>query len=263
MAYSFFLVSEDKKVQFPIAPSELTISVNGRNETIELMNEGEVNLLKSPGLTEISFTALIPQVTKFPFSVNNEPIDTFVNFLNEMLTKKKPFRFVVVRTAGTKLLFDTNLRVACESYNMKESADNGFDIELDISLKQYRDYGIKTITLVSVSTTNSTPNKITNNSEETGPNKLTSGTSESSSTKPNVNLNKKTRDTKKNTGKKHTVKKGDTLWAIAKKYYGKGSSWKKIYNKNKSVIEKAAKKHGKKSSSNGHWIYPSTVLIIP
>ena len=82
MAYSFFLVSENKKVQFPIAPSELSIGVKGRNETIDLMNEGEVNLLKSPGLTEISFKVLIPQVGKYPFAVNDEPIDTFTNFLN-------------------------------------------------------------------------------------------------------------------------------------------------------------------------------------
>lgn len=63
--------------------------------------------------------------------------------------------------------------------------------------------------------------------------------------------------------KTYTIKKGDTLWGIAVKYYGKGIQWKKIYNANKSVIESAAKKHGKKSSSNGHWIYPGTKITIP
>lgn len=259
MAYSFFLVSDNKKVQFPIAPSELTITVNGRNESIELMNEGEVNLLKSPGLTEVSFTALIPQVGRYPFAVNSERIDTYVNFLNEMLEKKKPFRFVVVRTAGTKLLFDTNLQVACESYQLKESADNGFDVELEISLKQYREYGVKTITLVSVKTTTKVDTTKTTTTNTSTPAKTT----DSSGTKTSVTTNTTKRDTKKNSNKKHTVKKGDTLWAIAKKYYGSGSKWKKIYDKNKSVIEKAAKKHGKSSSSNGHWIYPGTTLIIP
>lgn len=69
--------------------------------------------------------------------------------------------------------------------------------------------------------------------------------------------------TSKTKTKTYTVKKGDTLWGIAVKYYKKGSQWTKIYNKNKNTIEKAAKKHGKKSSNKGHWIYPGTKLTIP
>ena len=252
MAYSFFMVSGDKKVQFPIAPSELTISVNGRNETVDLMNDGEVNLLKSPGLIEVSFTALIPhpQLGKYPFAVNREPIDTFTNFLNKVIEEKTPFRFVVVRTAGTKLLFDTNLKVACENYQLKESADNGFDVEMEISLKQYRDFGIKTVTITTVKKDTSTQKTETPTKTET---------------KPTVSVSTKREDTTKKTTKKktHTVKSGDTLWGIAKKYYGSGSKWKKIYNANKSTIEKAAKKRGKKSSSNGHWIFSGTKLTIP
>lgn len=71
------------------------------------------------------------------------------------------------------------------------------------------------------------------------------------------------RTSKKTSAKKHNIRSGDTLWGISKKYYKDGNKWKKIYNANKSTIEKAAKKHGKKSSSNGHWIYPGTVLKIP
>lgn len=248
MAYSFFLVSDNKKVQLPIAPSDLTISVNGRNESVDLMNEGEVNLLKSPGLTEISFTALIPQVGKYPFAVVHEPIDTYVNFLNEMLENKKPFRFVVVRTAGTKLLFDTNLKVACESYNLKESADNGFDVQLEINLKQYRDFGTKTITLVTVKTTQKT-DKTTTTTTQT-PVKTAAKTE----TK---------RETKKAWDRKYTIKKGDTLWAIAKKYYGSGNKAHVLYNYNHKILDTTAVKHGKKSSDRGHWIYPGTTITIP
>ncbi len=38
--------------------------------------------------------------------------------------------------------------------------------------------------------------------------------------------------------KTHTVKKGDTLWYIAKLYYGSGAQYTKIYNANKSIIGK-------------------------
>ncbi|RHC64162.1 LysM peptidoglycan-binding domain-containing protein [Anaerobutyricum hallii] len=63
--------------------------------------------------------------------------------------------------------------------------------------------------------------------------------------------------------KKYIVKKGDSLWNLAKKFYKDGKKQTKIYNANKSVIEKAAKKHGKGSSGKGKWIYPGTKLTIP
>lgn len=92
-----------------------------------------------------------------------------------------------------------------------------------------------------------------------------------------VNLSVETVAKKKSTGKtsgnsrvsktssqkKYTVKKGDCLWNIAKKFYKDPTKWKKIYNANKTVIENTAKKRGYKSSSNGKWIFPGTVLSIP
>lgn len=58
--------------------------------------------------------------------------------------------------------------------------------------------------------------------------------------KGNKVTGKQTQVTKKKTTtakKYHTVKKGDTLWAIAKKYYGDGKQYTKIYNANKSKIK--------------------------
>jgi nucleoid-associated protein YgaU len=49
----------------------------------------------------------------------------------------------------------------------------------------------------------------------------------------------------------YTVVKGDTLWAIAKKYYGSGSQYTKIYNANTDKI------------SNPNKIYVGQVLTIP
>lgn len=57
-------------------------------------------------------------------------------------------------------------------------------------------------------------------------------------------------DTSSN-GKTHTVVKGDTLWAIAKKYYGSGSQYTKIYEANKDKIK------------NPNLIYPGQVFTIP
>ena len=54
------------------------------------------------------------------------------------------------------------------------------------------------------------------------------------------------------TGVTYTVKKGDTLWAIAKRFYGDGSKWPTIYNANKKVI-----------GGNPNLIRPGQVLVIP
>lgn len=51
--------------------------------------------------------------------------------------------------------------------------------------------------------------------------------------------------------KSYTVKKGDCLWNIAKKYYGDGNKYTKIYNANKDKIK------------NPNLIYPGQSLKIP
>lgn len=56
---------------------------------------------------------------------------------------------------------------------------------------------------------------------------------------------------------KYTVKKGDTLWKIAKKYYGKGTLYKKIYNANKTASK------GFNKIKNPNKIYPGWVIKIP
>lgn len=55
--------------------------------------------------------------------------------------------------------------------------------------------------------------------------------------------------------RKHKVKKGESLYSIAKKYYKKGFKWKNIYNANKKKI---GKNKGKKKK-----LKKGMVLIIP
>jgi nucleoid-associated protein YgaU len=61
----------------------------------------------------------------------------------------------------------------------------------------------------------------------------------------------------------YAIVRGDTLWAIAGRFYGAPTRWREIYNRNSGVIEAAARQHGKANSSQGTWIYPGTVLVIP
>ena len=49
----------------------------------------------------------------------------------------------------------------------------------------------------------------------------------------------------------HTVRTGDNLWKISRRYYGSGKNWKKIYEANRSQIKKP------------EFLEPGTVLKIP
>lgn len=64
-------------------------------------------------------------------------------------------------------------------------------------------------------------------------------------------------------GQSYTVVSGDTLWGISKKFYGTGTKYHIIYDANSELIEATAKQHGKKSSDNGHWIWPGETFTIP
>ena len=61
--YDFYL----DKTLLPFAPGKLQIKIGNANKTVTLIDGGEVNLLKTPGLSDIEFECLLPQV-QYPFS---------------------------------------------------------------------------------------------------------------------------------------------------------------------------------------------------
>lgn len=230
MAYTFYL----DKLKLPVTPESLEIKIKNKNKTVDLINEGEINLLKTPGLSEVSFSFLLPQ-NNYHFADDLQSVEVYMDKLENLKTEQKSFQFIVYREAYGKVLFETNMKVSLEDYTISESADDNTDLRVSVNLKQYRDWGTKTIKV-----------------------KRKSGASTKKATKKSTSTK-----SKKSSSSTYTVKKGDCLWNIAKRFYGSGTQWKKIYNANKSVIEKTARKYGRKSSSNGHYIYPNMKLTIP
>ena len=142
--YSIYL----DKILLPIAPSKIKIGFSSQNKTLNLINDGEINILKDPGLLDIEFDAMLPN-TKYPFAVYKDGFkkaDKFIDEINKLKMDKKPFQFIVTRTRpdGTPL-FNTNIKVSLESYEMQEDVEEGFDVILSIKLKQYKPFGTKKI----------------------------------------------------------------------------------------------------------------------
>lgn len=219
MAYSFFLDG----VLAPVAPSSLETKIRNKNTTITLINEGEVNLLKKAGLTELSFDLLLPN-SKYPFSEypdGYQHADYYLEKLEKLKVGLKPFQFIVSRLKPSgDLLFDTNMKVTLEDYVIKEEADEGFDVVVSIILKQYRDYGTKVI-------------------------EIKNPTTSKANAKPVATV-KQQRATTKEMPKTHKVVKGDTLWAICKKYLGDPTKYPEIAKKN--------------NIKNPNLIYPGQVI---
>lgn len=222
--YEFYL----KKCLLPVTPEKLQITINNENKTVTLIDEGEINILKTAGLTDIEFECEIPQV-KHPHAIYKSGFNGagyFLDYFETLKTRKKPFQFIVSRTLPSgKTLFSTNMKVSMEDYKITEQAKNGFDLTVKIKLKQWRDYGTKTVNIV-LRETETVADVEESRAAETSPEPETTQT--------------------------YTVVKGDTLWAIAKRYYGNGSKYTVIYSANKSVI-----------GGNPNLIYPGQVLTIP
>lgn len=225
MAYYFYLGN----TLLPIAPDKLTLKINNNNKTYDLINNQEINVLKSPGLTDIDFKALLPN-SKYPFAMyKNEyqPASYFLNIIEKLKINKTPFQFIVSRKLPNgKVLFDTNIKVSIEDYKIVEDVKEGFDVKVELKLKQYKEYSTKTM---QITIKQYRPPVVTRT----------------------VTTNNTATATSKPSGQNYTVKRGDCLWNIAKKFYGNGSKYTTIYNANKDKIK------------NPNLIYPNQVLWIP
>lgn len=219
-----YLVYLDKFL-LPIAPKSILTEIKNQNNTLNLVSGAEINLLKSEGLTTISFEALFPN-TIYPFAVYKDGFfnaKTAIEKLESLKNSKKPFQFIVTRDSVNSDLYATDMSVSLEEYSILEDAkDYGFDIFVSITLKKYVDFKTETIEIIN----NSSQVEIYNNRE--------------TNTAPTPSV-----------GETYTVVKGDCLWNIARKYYGFGSKYTIIYNANRDKI------------SNPNLIYPGQVLTIP
>lgn len=223
MAYYFYLGN----MLLPIPPKKLELKISNQNKTYDLMNYSEINVLKNPGLTSIEFEVLLPNV-KYPFAMyknNFQNAKYYLGILENLKVNKSAFQFIVIRKfPNGNSIFDTNIKVSIEDYTITDSTDEGFDTKVKIKLKQYREYSTKT---VQVTIKQYKPPVVTR----------TVTTNNTAASKPS--------------GQNYTVKSGDCLWNIAKKYYGNGSKYTTIYNANRDKIK------------NPNLIYPGQVLWIP
>lgn len=223
MAYYFYLGN----VLLPIPPSKLELKINNNNKTYDLINYSQINVLKNPGLSSFEFEVVLPN-TKYPFAMyknNFQNAKYYLGVLENLKVNRSAFQFIVVRKfPNGKDIFNTDIKVALEEYTVTDTTDEGFDTKVKIKLKQYKEYSTKK---VQVTIKQYRPPAVTR----------TVTTNNTAVAKPS--------------GQNYTVKRGDCLWNIAKRFYGNGSKYTTIYNANRDKIK------------NPNLIYPGQVLWIP
>lgn len=216
------------KLQIPVLPEEIKISYNSGNSSVSVVEFGEIVIKQGRKAAQYSFSSIFPI---YPFRGSTNKVSspkTYISKIQKFIDDKSVVKFVLAR-ANNKFV-GLSVNVVIDKFDYSEKGDDPGTIEYSITFKEYR-----SVTVNQIKTNKKKATK-TNNKKRT-------------STKPK--------------SKTYKVKSGDCLYNIAKKELGNSSRWKEIYNLNKTVIEKTAKKHGYKSSSTGHWIFPGTILELP
>lgn len=244
----FLKEGEQTVFQFPILPASISVTVEGNHNTVNVQTRGDVTIIGKKGLKTVTFTSFFPDRT-YPFAMFPKTTGPYwyCRKIEKML--EKPVRLTIT---------DTNINMLCliQSFAYGEPDSTG-DIEYTISFLEYRPPKYLKATLKSSLKASTAAGKTTS-SKATKKTSAIKGSGVVKRVATLKNLDK---------SKTYVVKKGDCLWNLAKKFYGDSSKHQKIYSANKTVIEKAAKKHGYTSSSNkgikGWWIFPGTKLVIP
>lgn len=205
--------SNSDKFMLPVNPESFAFTEKHNNTSVNVNSIGEVNLLGKRDLKTGTISSHFPKRDRN--YANNSGRQAPYTYINKLLSWKSSGKPVQLIITGTKI----NFQVTIETLKYGEQDGTG-DVYYDLTLKEYRAVEIKKTKL-----------------------KKKKKTTKKKSKPKRPAAKKKT--------KTYTVKSGDCLWNIAKRFYGNGAQYTKIYNANRGKIK------------NPNLIYPGQVLTIP
>jgi hypothetical protein len=223
-----YLGTDNDKIRFPVVPSSIGVSRSNNIDTQSVLKLGEVPIFNGTSLKTIELTSFFPnQEYSFCNYLGFMKPYEFSEKIQKWMYEGKPLRIIVTDTP-------TNMQCLIQQFDTVEQ-DGTRDLYFTLNLLEYRP--IKVPNLSNNNTSSSSSSNNSNNAQNTS--------------RPSENNNNSSSSQQKS----YKVIKGDSLWAIAQKHYGKGSLYTKIQEANKSKYPSLAK--------NASYIQVGWELIIP
>ena len=216
-----YLGTDNDKIRFPVVPSSIGVNRSNNIDTQSVLKLGEVPIFNGTSLKTIELTSFFPnqEYSFCDYTGFMKPYE-FSDKIQKWMYEGKPLRIIVTDSP-------TNMQCLIQQFDTVEQ-DGTRDLYFTLNLLEYRP-----IEVPNLNDNNQSNNS--NNSQNTN--------------RPSENND----SSNSNQQKIHKVVKGDSLWAIAQKYYGKGSLYPKIKEANKIKYPSLAK---------NNIIYPNWELII-
>ena len=219
MGYSIYFKYKGKKYKLPVNPEEIKRSREMHVETYQVLNAGQVSVPSYCSLEEFTFETEFPSRSyHYLESGARADADYYEKMFRSAQKELTPVQFI----ASNDITDDISMRVLVTSVEAVEKAGEEGDKYLTLKLLEYKAPNKRFVAV-------QTPAAVVKKEEPAA----------APAPSPAVTENKT-----------HTVQKGDTLWAIAKKYYGNGSQYPKIVSANPDI-------------KNPNLIYPGQVFTIP
>ena len=195
---------KSNSVLLPVSPEKINYKFKNQNKTLRLVNGEEINMILPKGLTEITMDKVLLPNKAYTFCFKNSNKEVWsaaylMKLFEELKASSKPFP-LAINASSDGLCNDgysESWLVTLENYSVVRSTELNNDLEATLTFKEHVKYGVQKVKIKADDT---------NTSKETTKNKKS-----------------RTETKEQSEEQTYTVKSGDTLWSISKKFYGDGS----------------------------------------
>ena len=221
-----YLGTDDDKIRFPVVPSNIGVNRSNNIDTQAVIKLGEVPVFNGTSLKTIELVSFFPnqEYSFCDYTGFMKPYQ-FSEKIQKWMYEGKPLRIIVTDSP-------TNMQCLIQQFDTVEQ-DGTRDLYFTLNLLEYRPIEVP---------------KLNNSNKNNNPSSSNSNNTQNTSRPNKVSTNSS------NQQKTHKVVKGDTLYDIAKKYYGNGNLYTKIKEANKAKYP---------SLANSNIIQVKWELIIP